>query len=77
MIIDPHAVRIFTDGCCYKNPGGLSGCAAVVEYPNDGQLKREQIVDHGVAESSISRMELMACKPPSCQPEQAKRNTHV
>lgn len=61
MIIDPHAVRIFTDGSCYKNPGGLSGCAAVVEYPDDWQLEREQIVDHGVAESSISRMELMAC----------------
>jgi ribonuclease HI len=61
MIIDPHAVRIFTDGSCYKNPGGLSGCAAVVEYPDDWELEREQIVDHGVAESSISRMELMAC----------------
>lgn len=61
MVIDPHALRIFTDGSCYKNPGGLSGCAAIVEYPEDWQVESEQIVDHGVAESSISRMELMAC----------------
>ena len=60
MIYDPHAVQILTDGSCYKNPGGLSGCAALVVYPDDSRPE-EQIVDIGVAESNISRMELMAC----------------
>jgi ribonuclease HI len=60
VIFDPHAVKIFTDGSCYKNPGGLSGCAAVVEYPDDWERQIEQIVDCGVAESSINRMELLA-----------------
>jgi ribonuclease HI len=60
VIFDPHAVKIFTDGSCYKNPGGLSGCAAIVEYPDEWQRRAEQIVDYGVAESSINRMELLA-----------------
>jgi len=60
VILDPHAVKIFTDGSCYKNPGGLSGCAAIVEYPDEWQRRAEQIVDYGVAESSINRMELLA-----------------
>ena len=56
----PHEIQILTDGSCYKNPGGLSGCAAIVVYPDDVKPE-EQIVDIGVAESNISRMELMAC----------------
>jgi ribonuclease HI len=60
MLYDPHAIQILTDGSCYKNPGGLSGCAALVVYPDDSKPE-EQIVDCGVAESNISRMELMAC----------------
>jgi ribonuclease HI len=60
MLYDPHAIQILTDGSCYKNPGGLSGCAAIVVYPDDVKPE-EQIVDIGVAESNISRMELMAC----------------
>jgi ribonuclease HI len=60
VILDPHAVKIFTDGSCYRNPGGLSGCAAIVEYPDEWQRRAEQIVDYGVAESSINRMELLA-----------------
>lgn len=53
-------MKIFTDGSCYKNPGGLSGCAAIIEYPDAWQRRAEQIVDYGVAESSINRMELLA-----------------
>lgn len=60
MLYDPHAIQILTDGSCYKNPGGLSGCAALVVYPDDSKPE-EQVVDIGVAESNISRMELMAC----------------
>lgn len=38
----------------------MSGCAAIVVYPDHLGLERELIVDFGCAESSISRMELMA-----------------
>jgi ribonuclease HI len=60
MLHDPHAIQILIDGSCYKNPGGLSGCSAIVIYPDDSKPE-EQIVDIGVAESNISRMELTAC----------------
>jgi ribonuclease HI len=59
--IDPRAIHIFTDGSCYKNPGGKSGCAAVVHYPDHLQLDDEQIFDFGCEESSNNRMELLAC----------------
>lgn len=60
-MLDPHAIHIHTDGSCYKNPGGRSGCAAVIQFPEDLNLPDEQIVDFGCSESSINRMELMAC----------------
>src|SRR5213595_1275934 len=88
-LLDPRAVQIYTDGSCYKNPGGDSGCAAIVRFPehliwqievlrkahyrgDSGcaaivrfpehlNLPDEQIVDFGCDESSINRMELMAC----------------
>jgi ribonuclease HI len=60
-MLDPHAVQIHTDGSCYKNPGGESGCAAIIHYPDKLGLPDEQIVDFGCAESSNNRMELMAC----------------
>lgn len=58
---DPRAVHIYTDGSCYKNPGGKSGCAAIVQYPDHLGREDEQIVDVGCGESSNSRMELLAC----------------
>lgn len=58
-MLDPRAIHIYTDGSCYKNPGGESGCAAIARFP-DGRPD-EQIVDFGCNESSINRMELMAC----------------
>jgi ribonuclease HI len=58
---DPHAIQIYTDGSCYKNPGGRSGCAAVVRFPDAMGTEDEQIVDWGTGESNISRMELLAC----------------
>ena len=61
MPVDPHAIHIYTDGSCYKNPGGRSGCAAIVRYPDHLQREDEQIVDFGCAESSNNRMELLAC----------------
>jgi len=61
MPVDPHAVHIYTDGSCYKNPGGRSGCAAVVHYPDHLRQEDEDIVDFGCEESSNNRMELLAC----------------
>jgi ribonuclease HI len=54
-------MHIHTDGSCYKNPGGESGCAAIVYFPENLNQLDVQIVDFGCAESSINRMELMAC----------------
>jgi ribonuclease HI len=61
MPLDPRAIHIYTDGSCYRNPGGEAGCAAIVHYPDSLHLADEQIVDFGCAESSNNRMELMAC----------------
>ncbi len=60
-MLDPRALQIYTDGSCYKNPGGHSGCAAIVRFPEHLNQPDEQIVDFGCDESSINRMELMAC----------------
>ncbi len=61
MLLDPRAIHIHTDGSCYKNPGGESGCAAIVHYPDHLGREDERIVDFGCGESSNNRMELMAC----------------
>jgi ribonuclease HI len=60
-LLDPRAIHIYTDGSCYKNPGGESGCAAMVHFPDHLGMPDEQILDFGCGESSINRMELMAC----------------
>jgi hypothetical protein len=52
---DPRAIHISTDGSCYKNPGGRSGCAAIVHYPDHLDREDEQIVDFGCEESSNNR----------------------
>jgi len=61
MQLDPRAIHIYTDGACYHNPGGSSGCAAIVRYPEHLGRDDEQIVDFGCSESSNNRMELLAC----------------
>jgi len=60
-MLDPRAIHIYTDGSCYKNPGGDSGCAAIVHFPEHLERTDEQIVDFGCDESSINRMELLPC----------------
>jgi ribonuclease HI len=61
MLLDSRAIHVYTDGSCYKNPGGSSGCAAIVHFPDHLIRQDERIVDFGCAESSNNRMELMAC----------------
>src|ERR1039458_242711 len=60
MQLDPRAIHIRTDGSCYQKRGMISGCAAIVEYPEHLEREREQILDFGCAESKIPRMELLA-----------------
>jgi ribonuclease HI len=61
MQLDPHAMHIYTDGSCYRNLGRVSGCAAIVRYPDHMLRGDEQILDFGCAESTNNRMELLAC----------------
>ena len=61
MPLDPRAIHIYTDGSCYRNPGGSSGCAAIVQFPEHLAKEDEQIVDFGCSQSSNQRMELLAC----------------
>ncbi|MFB3813094.1 MAG: RNase H family protein [Terriglobales bacterium] len=60
MQLDPRAVHIRTDGSCYRERRMISGCAAIVDYPDHLGRPPEQIVDFGCAESSVNRMELLA-----------------
>jgi ribonuclease HI len=61
MSYDPHALKIFTDGSCFKNPGGNGGFAAIVEYPADHNREDEQLQEIGFHETTNNRMELRAC----------------
>jgi len=47
VALDPRAIHIYTDGSCFKNPGGKSGAAAVVQYPDHLALEDQQILDFG------------------------------
>lgn len=61
MTLDPRALQIHTDGSAYRNPGHVSGCAAIVRYPDHLNRADEIIVDFGCPTSTNQRMELMAC----------------
>lgn len=61
MTLDPHAIHVFTDGSCFRNPGGPSGCAARAEFPERLQRGEELIVDMGYRSSTNNRMEVLAC----------------
>lgn len=61
MTLDPHAVHIFTDGSCFRNPGGPSGCAARAEFPEHLGREEELIFDLGYKSSTNNRMEIIAC----------------
>ena len=60
-MLDPHAIHIYTDGSCFQNPGGPSGCAARTEYPEQLGLDEELIFALGYVASTNNRMELLAC----------------
>ena len=60
MLYDPRAVLIFTDGSTNPNPGGKSGAAIIVRYPDHLGLSDEEI-SIGFERSKNNRMELVAC----------------
>ena len=49
------------DGNSYKNPGGAGGFACIARYPDRLNRPDEEIFSEGYRESSINRMELLAC----------------
>lgn len=61
MTLDPRAIQIHTDGSAYRNPGHVSGCAVIVQYPEHLDREDEIIVDFGCPKSTNQRMELTAC----------------
>jgi ribonuclease HI len=61
MLLDPRAIQIHTDGSAYRNPGHVSGCAVIVQYPEHLDRPDEVIVDFGCPKSTNQRMELKAC----------------
>jgi ribonuclease HI len=58
---DPHSLKIYVDGNCWKNPGGQGGFAARVEYPFDWNREDESVDYRGFFETNNNRMELRAC----------------
>jgi ribonuclease HI len=57
---DPHALKIYVDGSCTKNPGGSGGFAAWIEFPFDWNRDDELLDLIGYFETNSIRMELRA-----------------
>jgi len=60
MSFDPHALKLYVDGSCLRNPGGNSGHAAWLEYPSDWDMPDRPLDLVGFHESTNNRMELRA-----------------
>jgi ribonuclease HI len=58
---DPHALKIYVDGSCLRNPGGPGGFAIWVEYPFEWDRADEPLEHCGYFETNTNRMELKAC----------------
>lgn len=58
---DPHALKIYIDGCAYDNPGGRGGFAGMAVYPDDWNREPEVIFSEGYQQTTNNRMELSAC----------------
>jgi ribonuclease HI len=61
MLHDPHALKLYIDGNCYRNPGGAGAIACVAHYPDDWNREDEIIFEKGFHETTNQRMELRAC----------------
>ena len=47
MSDDPHALKLYTDGNCYKNPGGAGAIACVAKFPESWNRDDEVIFKEG------------------------------
>jgi len=54
-------VKLYVDGNSYKNPGGAGGFACIAEYPEAWDREAEVVIQQGFHETTINRMELLAC----------------
>ncbi len=61
MLFDPHALKIYVDGSCAKNPGGPGAFALWLEFPFDWNRADEPLDYVGYFETNSNRMELNAC----------------
>jgi ribonuclease HI len=58
---DPHALKLYIDGNCYKNPGGAGAIACAAQFPESWNRDDEIIFNEGFYETTNNRMELSAC----------------
>lgn len=58
---DQNALKIYTDGCAFKNPGGPGGIAGIAEFPECLDRDNEVIFQKGFDSTTNNRMELKAC----------------
>lgn len=61
MSFDPHALKLYVDGSCAKNPGGSGGFAAWIEFPIDWRRPDEELQYAGYFSTNSVRMEIEAC----------------
>ena len=61
MTDDPYALKLYTDGNCYRNPGGAGAIACVAQFPESWNRADEVIFNEGFYETTNNRMELQAC----------------
>jgi ribonuclease HI len=61
MSFDLRALKIYIDGSCRNNPGGVGGFAARVEFPLDWDRPDLLLDQRGYLETNNNRMELEAC----------------
>lgn len=61
MSDDPHALKLYVDGNCYKNPGGAGAIACVAQFPESWNRDDEVIFDEEFYETTNNRMEPFAC----------------
>lgn len=59
--LDPHALKLYTDGSCLMHSGRSGGISVWVEYPCSWNRPDEELVQIGYEESTNNRMELEAC----------------
>jgi len=61
MSDDPHALKLYIDGNCYRNPGGAGAIACIAKFPVQWNREDEVIFDEGFHQTTNNRMELQAC----------------